>query len=94
MKGFLFSIDSMISIGLILIAATTLWVTINETNNLDLLSPKLQNNEVIALYFNEPARVLDQNNQKCEILYYYDSKVTRQTFTQTLSQKNICEGKQ
>lgn len=94
MKGFIFSIDSIISLSLILVAATTLWFTISEANSPDLISPKLQNNEIMSLYFNEPAIDIDQNNQKCHILYYYNSPVTKQTYIQTISQKNICEGQE
>lgn len=94
MKGFMFSIDSLISIGLILLAATTLWVTISEKTNTDTISADLQNLEIITLYFNEPAKenVITNQNQKCEELNYYDSNLAKTTGTQTMSKKNICEG--
>jgi len=92
MKGFMFSIDSIISLGLILIAATTLWTTINETNTTELIAPNLENTEINTLYFNEPSKELDLNNQKCQILYSYDSITTKINLIQTINQKIICEG--
>jgi len=94
MKGFLFSIDSLISIGLIILAATTLWVTISEKTNTQTISAGVQNLEIMTLYFNEPAieNVTTNQNQKCEELNYYDSNLTKSTGTQTISKKTICEG--
>jgi hypothetical protein len=97
MKGFMFSIDSLMTIGLILLAATTLWVTVYEKNNTELISPKLNNSEMMTLYFNEPAKenILTNQNQKCSDLYYYNSLTTKQpTPAQTMDKKTICEGTQ
>ncbi len=94
MKGFLFSIDSLISIGLILLAATTLWITISEKTNTQTISAELQNIEIMTLYFNQPAKEnnLTTQNQKCEELNYYDSNLTKKMGNQTMSKKNVCEG--
>jgi len=90
----MFSIDSVISLVLILLAATTLWVTIYETTNTHPLSATLQNSEITTLYFNEPAKEAASiyQNQKCEELYYYDSNFSKHFSIQTMNQKSICEG--
>lgn len=94
MKGFIFSLDSLISIGLILLAATTLWATISETTITDNTSEKLYNSQITTLYFNENEKLSIQTNQiqKCEELSYYDSNITKTTLIPTISQKTICEG--
>jgi hypothetical protein len=94
MKGFMFSLDSFISIGLIILAATTIWSTISEKSGTETISVGLQNAEIMTLYFNEPAKenVPASQNQKCEELNYYDSNITKITTIQTMSKKTICEG--
>ena len=96
MKGFIFSIESMMAVGFLLLAATTLWVTVYENTDKDIIAQKLENTKIMTLYFNEPAKENNQTNinQKCENLFYYNSFVTINTGTQTMSQKTICEGSQ
>jgi hypothetical protein len=89
----MFSIDAMLSIGLILIAATTLWMTATEINYGKTITLEILNSEMISFYFNEPQKEnLLQTNQKCVDLYYYDSEATKLTFEQTVNQKKICGG--
>lgn len=92
MKGFIFSIESMLAIVLIAISVTTLWSTVTEPNINDIINLKLQNSEVISLYFKENPNTTVYGNQKCTLLYYYDSIKTKELFSLQTSEKIICEG--
>lgn len=93
MKGFMFSIEALLAVGLIAVAVTALWTTVNEPQTNDLVNLKLQNSEVIHLYFNtQTTTPANHDNQKCTLLYYYDSKTSKTYFEPKMSAKTICEG--
>lgn len=95
MKGFIFSTEASLTIVLLLLVASTLWITTPKeiTNKNQLLDSRLTNTEMITLYFNKTVEEQQGNFiQKCTELYYYDSNKSEEHQTPLISQKIICEG--
>lgn len=82
----------MFAIGIIAITITTIWATVGEAQIGEIINLKLQNSEVMHLYFDKTPSSANSPNQECTNLYYYDSMATERNYSFTVSMKNICEG--
>lgn len=96
MKGFVFSAEAALSIGLILLIASTLWITTpQEINKNQITDTRIHNKEMMTLYFSETTTDTEtqgNTNQKCIQLYYYDSNESKLYQTPIINEKTICAG--
>lgn len=95
MKGFIFSAEAALTIGLILLIASTLWITTpQEINKNQITNTKIHNKELMTLYFNETPSYPTQGNtnQKCTQFYYYDSNSSKTYKEIIIKEKTICVG--
>jgi len=87
MKGFIFSIETIAALMIVLtIFSTFYFSTGNYIQKTNILQIQAQSQEAAALYFNLPAQSIDSNTQQ-----QYCSKITVYvTQTKAFSDKTLC----
>jgi hypothetical protein len=89
MKGFMFSIEGIASLVIVLLALSMIALNApvkqSETNMLEL---KMQSSKQMTMYFN-----LNEKSNDVNAITQYCTKVTKyDTFTKKVIDKNVCEG--
>ena len=84
MKGFLFSIEAIISIILLFSVLLVIGTYTTDTSQInDYLIVKTQNSQANTFYFNENNTIVDNNTLFCETIAYYNGL--------EISTRQVCE---
>ena len=84
MKGFLFSIEAIISIILLFSVLLVIGTYTTDTSQInDYLIVKTQNSQANTFYFNENNTIVDNNTLFCETIAYYNGI--------KISTRQVCE---
>jgi len=89
MKGFMFSVDALLSIAVVIaVLALFAQTTTQETNSLSLIQIQQQSDAMMTLYFDQNGLNPDFNSitQSCGTINYYNK------LSNSLETKNICRG--
>jgi hypothetical protein len=89
MKGFMFSIEALMAVSIVIMATTMIWYSTTlveqETNNIYL---EQQSQKILTIYFNLPSQQSNPNNY----LQYCGESIQYSSETKEFFEKTICVG--
>ncbi len=83
MKGFIFSIEALLAVVILLSSLMIISFYDENSNNSNIFIDKLYSNSINKIYFNETIEITNKQNMYCDIFVKYNI---------TIQENTICEG--